>query len=166
MAVAFCLGLAAFTEPCEAQARGSLIVSNDICFLVICGGPDVPPPKVVQSGALLPIYVVALNPDGTRNETYAGTVTFSSSDPLASLPPPSAFSQGDDGHKGFNSILRSLGSQTISVSDPISGLSPGTLTMTVTGPAAASIPGLSIPGKVLLALSLAAAGFWLTRMRR
>lgn len=159
----FCLILVA--EAAQGQPRGSLVISNDICYLIICG-PHAPPPTTVQSGVPFPVYVLSLSSDGTRNETYNGTVVFSSSDTFARLPSPYTFQPSDDGHRAFTAVLFSLGNQTITVSDPGNGPTPGTLTMTVVAPTATPVPTVSELGKVALALLLAMAGLWFARARR
>ncbi len=154
------LAAAAFAQP-----AGSLIISNDICFLIICG-PHASPPTTATSGVAFSVYVVSLKPDGTRNQTYNGTVVFGSSDSFALLPTPYTFQPSDDGHRAFTAVLFSLGNQTITVSDPGNGLTSGTLTMTVTGAAATPVPGFSGAGRLALALLLATMGFWFARSRR
>jgi hypothetical protein len=68
--------------------------------------------------------------------------------------------------KAFSVVLRTLGVQTVTVSDPGNNLVPGTLVMTVTGAQTPeSIPALSLEGRVLLAVMLGAAGILFLRLR-
>ncbi len=68
-----------------------------------------------------PIYVTVLANDSTGGLAidYTGTVTFSCSDPLATLPSPYAFTSADAGIHFFGKVvvLRRLGRQKITVTD-------------------------------------------------
>jgi len=141
-----------------------LILSNDPCLIIPCPTHP-PPPATAASGISFGIYVLAdsgIAPD----PNYSGTVNFSSTDPLATLPASYTFVSTDQGRKGFTAILRTPGTQTITVADPVNNLVPGTLIMTVTGAAAVNTPALEDAGKILLGLTLALSGLWLMRMRR
>ncbi len=66
--------------------------------------------------------------------SYTGQVTFSSSDPLATLPNNSTFSLSDHGARTFSGIvLRTPGVQTLTVTDVVSGTIVGTATVSVVG---------------------------------
>ena len=68
--------------------------------------------------------------------------------------------------KSFSVVLRTSGSQTITVSDPGNNLIPGTLVMTVTGAQVLeSIPDLSLEARVVLVIMLGAAGILFLRLR-
>jgi hypothetical protein len=112
--------------------------------------------------------VAAVDGAGTPDNSYVGTVQFSSSDPLASLPANYTFIPADQGFRIFpnGAVLRTLGVQTISVADPVNNLIPGTLTLTVTGQAAIGIPALANAAKIVFAMALALSGFWLLRLDR
>jgi len=139
------------------------LVSNDVCLISICP-IDVPPPTTIGSGIQFTI-VVAADAGTSRDTGFTGTATFSSSDPLATLPATYTFVPSDQGGKGFFVTLRTPGVQTITVSDPANVLAPGTMTMTVTGPAAVNTPVLSDGLKLLLAAALGLAGYLLLRTR-
>src|SRR5262249_49489222 len=105
-----------------------LILSNDPCLITPCP-PTPPPPTVTTSGAVFPIFVLAVDSSPAPDPTFAGTVSFSSSDPLATLPANYTFQPTDLGRKALLAILRSPGTQTIAITS--GGLTPGILTMTV-----------------------------------
>jgi hypothetical protein len=119
-----------------------------------------------MSGVPFGVYIAAADASGGTDISYAGTVIFSSSDPLATLPPSYHFISGDRGVKSFSVVLRSPGSQTITVSDPGNILIPGTLIMTVTGALSPEdIPALSREALLLLAVLLAATATLVLRRR-
>jgi len=99
-----------------------LLVSNDACFFQICPNP-VPPPTSGASGTPFLIFVVAVDSSGLQT-SYTGTVTFTSTDPFAGIPFSYTFLPGDNDFKSFVATLRTLGSQTITVSDPANNLTP------------------------------------------
>jgi hypothetical protein len=144
-----------------------LQITNDVCAVSICPGPNPLPPTAIQSGSPLTVYVGALDATNGRVTNLSTTVAFSSSDRLASLPSTFTFTPPDQGVRGFPNgvVLRSLGTQTITVMDSSGALLPGTLTMTVTGPLAINTPILSDGVKLLLAASLGLAGFLVLRSR-
>jgi len=149
------LPLAARGEP----AVRILVTSSPCAFGALC--PDTPPPlpTTAVSGAEFGIYVAAVDAALGRDTEYSGTLTLSSSDPLATLPSSYTFVPADRGTRGFSVVLRTLGDQVISVSDSENKLIPGTLVMTVeAGQVPDSIPTLSLELRIALALILAAVG--------
>jgi hypothetical protein len=77
-------------------------------------------PSIVTSGTPFGITVRAEDRFGNIACCYTGTVSFSSSDPDAFLPPAYHFSATDLGSKSFGGvILRAAGTQTISVADDV-----------------------------------------------
>jgi hypothetical protein len=90
------------------------------------------------------ITVIAYGPGGSGvNTGYSGTVAFSSSDPQASLPAAYTFTPADAGVHTFTIVLKSAGTQSITVADLA-----GQLTLSQTNinvqPAAASSLRLTI----------------------
>jgi hypothetical protein len=81
--------------------------------------------------------------------TYDGTVHFTSTDPIATLPSDYTFVSFDAGTHTFSSLVEfmTLGPQSITVTDTTDFTITGTATTTVTG--GASIPE---PGTCLLLL--------------
>lgn len=115
-------------------------------------------PTTVGAGELFSLVVLAADAARIFDPSYRGTVSFSSTDPAASLPLPYTFTTEDSGRKAFPAVLRGAGPQTITVTDS-TGLMPGSLTLTVVG-TLSDIPALTLPFKIGLALLLAVLGFW------
>jgi hypothetical protein len=84
--------------------------------------------------------VTALNANGTTNTGYRGTVHFTSSDGMATLPADYTFTAGDNGvHTFTNGVtLRTTGSQMVNATDTTSHLF-GTATVMVNGGAVATM---------------------------
>jgi sugar lactone lactonase YvrE len=99
----------------------------------------------VTAGGAFSISVVATDPWGNFGDGYTGTVHFTSSDDLAVLPADSAFAAGDHGSRSFNVTLKRSGSQTITATDTVTGMTgtgtffvqpaeASSLTLTMTSP--------------------------------
>ena len=82
-------------------------------------------PASASAGGPFPVTVTALDPYGNRATGYAGTVHFSSSDSMASLPADYAFTSADAGSHTFTVTLSTTGSQTVTVNDTGAGASSG-----------------------------------------
>ena len=81
-------------------------------------------PLTTEAGSAQTITVAAFGPSGSGIDAgYTGTVQFTSSDPIAVLPSPYTFTAADGGVHTFTVILNTPGIQSISVSDPVNGLS-------------------------------------------
>jgi len=146
-----------------AAPATQLVLSNDFCLIEICG-PHAPPARVATSGVSFEIFVAARDQSGARDLNYAGTIVFSSTDPLATLPASYTFRPEDEGNRAFVAILRTPGDQTITVADSGGKLVPGLLVMTVMGIAPTEpIPTISEWAKILLLVALALSGTWLSR---
>jgi PKD repeat protein len=80
-----------------------------------------------------PISLTVRAKRGVADATgYTGTVTFTSDDALATLPPNTAFVAGDSGVRTFsNVVLRTIGSVTITVRDTIATTITGSVTVDV-----------------------------------
>jgi hypothetical protein len=94
-------------------------------------------PMAAISGTPFDITVTALDPSGNIDTNYQGTVTFSTTDPDSGvvLPADYTFTTGDSGDNGVHAfsggvILVTLGDQTLTVTDKVSGLT-GSVTITV-----------------------------------
>jgi hypothetical protein len=68
-------------------------------------------PSSTTAGAAHSFTVTALNPDGSINTSYTGTVHFSSSDPQAVLPANYKFTAADRGVHTFSVTLKTAGRQ-------------------------------------------------------
>jgi hypothetical protein len=159
------IGFLAVPFSAVAAPAVRLILTNDECLFQFCPPTHPPPATTVASGSAFQIFVIAVDSAGLLDPSYEGTVTFASTDSLAGLPPGYTFVPTDQGRKGFIAILRTAGSQMITVSDSAGNLIPGTLVITVTGPTPGeSVPMISAGGKILLLLALASAGALLARL--
>ena len=95
---------------------------------------------------------------------YAGTVGVSTTDPLAALPSSFTFSPNDVGEKFlYGAVLRTVGVQTITVTDAANVLALDSIALTVTAPVA--VPTISVGMKVLFAALLAITGLFLARLK-
>jgi hypothetical protein len=68
-----------------------------------------------------PFSVWAVDAYGNQVRSYAGTVHFSSSDPLTVLPANYTYTSADAGSHGFTAVFRTVGNQTITVTDTGTG---------------------------------------------
>jgi streptogramin lyase len=94
-------------------------------------------PMAAVSGTPFDITVTALDPSGNIDTAYQGTVTFSTTDPDSGvvLPADYTFTTGDGSDNGVHAFpagvtLVTLGDQTLTVTDKVSGLT-GSVTITV-----------------------------------
>jgi hypothetical protein len=102
-------------------------------------------PANITAGTSGTITVTALNPDGSVNTGYNGTVHFTSSDPHAVLPPDTTLTNGTG---TFSVTLDSAGMQSITVSDASNPGISGSETGITVSPAAATHFVLSGPTSV------------------
>ncbi len=73
-------------------------------------------PTAINTGTPGTVIVTALNPDGTPDTSYSGTIFFTSSDPNAVLPPETTLTGGSG---TFSVTFETAGVQTLSVGDSI-----------------------------------------------
>src|SRR5262249_31316424 len=76
------------------------------------------PPSLV-AGTAYPLFVYAVDAYGNTGATYTGTVHFTSSDNLASLPADYTFTAADNGSHMFMVTLRTAGTQWLKVTDTL-----------------------------------------------
>ncbi len=90
-------------------------------------------PAAVASGSPFGVTVTALDPYGNVATGYAGTVTFSSSDPSAVLPANYTFNANDQGRRSFPSkaTFYTLGGQSVTATDAVNGAITATAAVTV-----------------------------------
>jgi Beta-propeller repeat len=97
-------------------------------------------PSPTNAGLAGTFAVTALDAFGNVATGYAGTVHFTSSDPLAVLPADYTFSAADNGIRTFGATLNTTGAQSVSTTD--------TSTSSVTGTQAAiAVDPASLPAK-------------------
>lgn len=141
-----------------------LEVTNNICRVEPCPG-DPPAPTSVSSGSPFSIYVAGLDAFNSRASDLTGvTASLSSSDPLAILPATFTFGPMDQGIRSFpnGAVLRTLGVQTITVTDVSGRLAPGTLRLTVNAQVSEGVPTIGEVGRLLLIAALALSGVWIS----
>src|SRR5262249_60521183 len=94
-------------------------------------------PRPHTAGGARPFPVRARDPYGNPATGYAGTVTFTSSDPQAAMPADYTFTSADNGVHTFTATLKTAGTQSLTATDD-GGLS-GSQSGIVVNPAAAVI---------------------------
>jgi hypothetical protein len=88
-------------------------------------------PTQPTAGAPATVTVTAVDPYGNTAAGYRGTVTFTSRDALASLPPAYTFTAGDAGVHSWNVTFNTAGSQSLTVADGGTPPLGGNATVTV-----------------------------------
>src|SRR5207302_9282841 len=78
---------------------------------------NVSAPANSTAGSAFSMTVTALDASNHVVASYTGTVAFTSSDGLASLPANYTFTGGDNGAHTFTVTLKQAGSQTVTVTD-------------------------------------------------
>jgi ELWxxDGT repeat protein len=89
-------------------------------------------PSTAVAAAASTLTVVARDASAALVPCYTGTVHFTSSDPLATLSSDYHFTAGE-GFRDFSFTLRTLGAQTITATDVVTGSITATLNVTVNG---------------------------------
>jgi probable HAF family extracellular repeat protein len=74
-------------------------------------------PPTTTAGVAHSVTVTVLNPDGSIDTGYTGTVHFTSSDPQAALPADYTFTAADAGAHTFSVTLKTADSQSFTVTD-------------------------------------------------
>jgi hypothetical protein len=87
--------------------------------------------STVTAGTMFSLTVTALDMNGATAAGFGGTIHFTSTDPLASLPADYTFQPNDFGVHTFQITACTGGSQTITVSDTPDGLTAGQATFAV-----------------------------------
>ncbi|HEX7335982.1 MAG TPA: hypothetical protein VF252_02140 [Gemmatimonadales bacterium] len=97
------------------------------------------------------VTVTARDPSGNVATDYRGTIAFTSSDPLATLPGNYTFTAADAGTHAFPAgvTLRTAGSTTVTATDQAVGTITGSQTVTVTPAAAATLVLAGVPAQAL-----------------
>jgi hypothetical protein len=73
--------------------------------------------NIATSGTQFAAIVRAVDRYGNNAADYTGTVTLTSTDPAATLPPPYAYDPADGSQHTFGVVLRTVGTQTITATD-------------------------------------------------
>jgi hypothetical protein len=107
--------------------QSGIVVQPAAARLVVISGL----PGNVFSGLASSLMVTAYDPYWNVATSYSGTITFTSSDPSAGLPPNYTFTSADAGIHSFSVLLSTLGSQTITATDMTTGTITGSGNTTV-----------------------------------
>jgi hypothetical protein len=107
-------------------------------------------PFAWSAGTPQSFRIIAADVYGNGVPSYAGTVHFTSSDPLAILPADYTYTAADAGMHTFTATLKTVGPQGVTVTDTVSGLSAGescvvasAKTLSVTGYPTATTAGVA-----------------------
>ncbi|MBI2543287.1 MAG: hypothetical protein HYW24_03815 [Candidatus Aenigmarchaeota archaeon] len=95
------------------EKSGTISVSN---FNPVFSSFDIKAPSTPVAGKEFDVTVTALDQSGNKIP-YAGTIKFSSSDTLAVLPSDYTFQPADNGMKTFKIKLKTMGEQSLMVTD-------------------------------------------------
>jgi hypothetical protein len=96
-------------------------------------------PSPTTAGTAHTFTITALDAKGNVAIGYRGTVHFTSSDTKAGLPANYTFTAADNGVHTFSAILKTAGSRSITADDTHTGSIKGSITVTVTPAAAATL---------------------------
>jgi hypothetical protein len=119
----------------NGDSAQDLVVANATSntISVMLNNPELPvftvvAPSSTTAGATFSLTVTAIFPSNNATDTkYQGTVHFTSSDPLATLPADYTFKPSDNGvHTFANVVLRTSGPRTITATDTSKGTITGT----------------------------------------
>jgi hypothetical protein len=102
-------------------------------------------PSPSTAGVAGNFTVTARDAYGNVTPTYAGTVSFRSSDGQASLPASYTFTTSDQGVHSFSAALKTAGTQTLTVFDTANVVPPGTQVGITVTPASAALLRVSLP---------------------
>jgi hypothetical protein len=102
-------------------------------------------PSPSTAGMSESFTVTALTSPGIDWTSYTGTVHFTSSDPQAVLPTDYTFTSADQGVHTFTAVLKTAGSQTITVTDATTGSITGAEGIAVTAAVASNLVVAGFP---------------------
>jgi hypothetical protein len=123
--------IAANTNPVD-------VVSGDATDLTVTGAATV-------AGSAAQTDVTVLDTYGNTVKSFGGTVSFTSTDPQASLPAPFTFTAADAGRRSFPVTLKTAGVQSVTAADAAHSLT-GTGGFTVAPANATNCTVLDLPG--------------------
>ncbi len=111
-----------------------------------------PEGMLVSADAVIPVTVTALDVYGNTVTGYAGTVAFSSTDPLATLPAAYTFTAADAGARNFNVGLHTAtkpgASWSVSVADASNAATLTTIPGFEVVNGAAAVIGITLPTQI------------------
>jgi S-adenosylmethionine hydrolase len=112
-------------------------------------------PASATAGSPVNARVTLYDAFGNIATDYAGTVTFSTDDPLADKPDDYTFTGSDAGQGIFTSTFRKAGPHTLKVTDTIDGNLTASASITVTADMAASLAFSNLPAPAIAGTSFA-----------
>jgi len=146
-----------------------------VAFVVNCIPNAFVPPGAAcwnkTAGQPFTFWVVAVDPTNRLATGYTGTVSITSGDPTAVLPPAHTYTQADGSLFGFTITLNTLGAgnpsfQTVTATDPTNGLvGIGNFIVAAAPPVAIPTPTLSTFGQWLLGALLSCYAIFSLRGR-
>lgn len=98
------------------------------------------------SGASFGVSATAADSGANTAPGYIGRVHFTSTDPAATLPADYVYTAGDAGVHGFNVVLRTTGTQTVTATDVDTASIAGAFTRTVAASTAGEVAGTGSNG--------------------
>ena len=111
------------TQTFSATEQGNTAVigtSNSIVVTAVAASHfAIAAPANAVAGVATTVTVTAIDPYGNTAPSYAGAIHFSSSDTAATLPPESTLSSGIG---AFSATFATAGNQTLTATDPVSGM--------------------------------------------
>jgi hypothetical protein len=129
-------GTYSVTSPFLPEASGTISVEAGAMAKLTLTSTE----TATVAGGIVAVTVSASDAYGNHASRYAGTIHFTSSDLQAGLPSDYTFTADDAGTHTFNVTLRTAGTQTIFVGDPLVQTSRGISNpITVTGAGAVSL---------------------------
>lgn len=123
-------------NPAVSTTQSITVAPGTAASMTVAGFPP------TTAGVAQNFTVTVRDAFGNLATNYTGTVGFSSSDPLASLPPNYTFTAADAGVHTFTATLKKAGSQSITVQDVASASASGTETGINVSPAAVAQFGM------------------------
>jgi hypothetical protein len=120
--------------------------------------PSRPDFFALEVGEVVPLSVYALDAAGQVDTGYSGTVAFSSTDPVATVPATYTFTAADQGFHLFpaSTTFRTTGLQTVSATDAANAIGGGA-SVTIL-PVPIPVPASTPTGRLALLGLLAVAG--------
>jgi hypothetical protein len=127
------------------NGEGAILIKDSVAPTAFTLSSSV---SFTTAGTTLQVTVTAVDSAGQVVPGFTGTVHFTSTDGSAVLPADYTFTAADNGVHTFNITLKTAGTQTLTVTDPYSGIT-GTLPGLTVTPAAASQFVVVAPASVL-----------------
>lgn len=111
----------------KGRNRGGSLLSYELLehrqLLAVLSGFEITGyPSPTEAGTSGSFLLTAVDELGVKIDDYTGTVSFSSSDPIASIPSSYTFLASDRGDRTFSATFKTAGSQLLTVTDRATGV--------------------------------------------